>query len=314
MVLLVGQRSDRADRFRVVREGAHRVLAQQSPRISHPERIRSRYTPSLLDNTQGAFLTIQWIGSPNRTLGRHGFHPAAIVIHIMEADLSTVDTFFQDTRGGPDGPVSAHYGIGQQGEIHQYVGEGDAAWHAGKVDRPTWSLIKPGINPNWYTIGIEHEGMHGHPWSEEQYDASANRIAIAANRWAIPIDTDHIIRHSAIRAAKPNCPGSGVELDVLISLAQSVRLSGTLNNLVVQHGVIRAVTGGAVHIGAPTMDAEVDRAASPGEAFTITGWTSSGEAVHGNPHWYRLTDGNFLWAGATSEPTPALEGTPTDTA
>jgi len=33
-----------------------------------------------------------------------------------------------------------------------------AAWHAGRRYNPTWRLIKDTPNPNFYTIGIEHEG------------------------------------------------------------------------------------------------------------------------------------------------------------
>src|SRR5271163_203896 len=99
-----------------------------------------------------------WIGCAkgNYQTGRPGqFQPEAVVIHIMEGTLKGTDSWFNDPRA----KVSAHYGIGTGGLVHQYVKEADTAFHAGIVDRPTWPLLKPRVNPNYYTIGIEHEGM-----------------------------------------------------------------------------------------------------------------------------------------------------------
>src|SRR6266571_1562932 len=105
----------------------------------------------------------KWIGSTNKTFGRQGWRPEAIVVHLMnDEDIASVDEWF-NTPKPPDGepPVSAHYGIAKNGDVHQYVQEMDTAWHAGRVSKPVWALIKPGVNPNLYTAGIEHEGKRG---------------------------------------------------------------------------------------------------------------------------------------------------------
>ncbi len=141
--------------------------------------------------------------SPNFWQGRAGFKPEAVVVHIMDGTLAGTDSHFAN----PATEVSAHYGIGQSGETHQYVDEADAAWHAGRVQNPTWSLLKAGINPNRYTIGIEHEGNAGSAWSENMKQASAARIADICKRWSIPIDREHIIGHYQIDGVRrPNCP------------------------------------------------------------------------------------------------------------
>jgi hypothetical protein len=62
-------------------------------------------------------LPITWIGSCNKTPGRGGFRPEAIVIHIMEGTLGGTDDWFNN----PASKVSAHYGIGRNGQVHQYV-------------------------------------------------------------------------------------------------------------------------------------------------------------------------------------------------
>ena len=90
----------------------------------------------------------------------------------------------------------------KQGVIHQYVDENDTAFHAGVVVNPTWPLMKPGVNPNFYTIGIEHEGRPDDVWPEAQLTASAGLIGEIVARWNIPVDALHLVRHHQIRASQ----------------------------------------------------------------------------------------------------------------
>ncbi len=140
--------------------------------------------------------------TPNFTVGREGFKPEAIVIHIMSGTLLGTDAWFASPASG----VSAHYGISQNGEVHQYVKEEDQAYHAGGVSLPTWKYIKTGVNPNMYTVGIEHEGFEYSSWSEIMKQASAELVSGISKRWNIPLDRDHVIGHYEIRSTKPNCP------------------------------------------------------------------------------------------------------------
>lgn len=247
---------------------------------------------------------ITWIGSPHHSRGRGGYRPRAIVIHVMQSSLACVDEFFNNRHPAPDLPVSAHYGIGSDGRIHQYVAESDAAWHAGRVSAATWSGIVAGVNPNRYTIGLEHEGVSGEPWSEAMYQSSAWLIAQIANRWSIPIGADSVIRHADIYAVKHFCPGTGVDLPTLIELARSELLSGNGTNFVPMCGSTIAQTDLHLRIGAPSSHAESGGAIARGTTLAFVGWTSNGEAVHANAHWYRTADGEYAWAGATAAPVP----------
>jgi N-acetyl-anhydromuramyl-L-alanine amidase AmpD len=159
----------------------------------------------------------EWIGAAaeNFRKGRHGFEPKAIVIHIIVGSLGSAGITFGDPRSS----VSAHYGVGKSGLVHQFVDEADTAFHAGIVVRPTWKLIDPQVNPNLYTIGIEHEGQPQDLWPYEQYTASASMVREIAARWKIPLDRDHIIMHREIRASK-TCPGSA-DIDRLIREASA---------------------------------------------------------------------------------------------
>src|SRR5262245_1762102 len=166
--------------------------------------------PSFCTCRKGRPMPIEakWVGSPNKQTGRAGYKPESIVIHIMEGSLSGTDEWFLS----PKSKVSAHYGVGRHGDIHQYVAEGDTAWHAGRVFNNTWKGKRDGVSPNLNTIGIEHEGQADTEWTDEMYTASAKLLAEIANRWSIPLDRDHVVGHREIYGKK-TCPGSKVNLN-----------------------------------------------------------------------------------------------------
>lgn len=195
-----------------------------------------------------------WIGSPNfgyptGSHGRSGYAPIAIVYHIMEGSLAGTDSWFQN----PASSASAHFGVGANGEIHQYVLTDDAAWTNGIVNRPSWRLLKSGVNPNLYTLSIEHEGKHRRDasgniiesWSptEAQYQAT-----LALSRWLmetyqIPADSDHLIPHSAIDSVNRTfCPGNGFPFDRLIA-----DLAGTVSRWDPQAEIQRLMDRGIIN-------------------------------------------------------------------
>jgi N-acetylmuramoyl-L-alanine amidase len=165
-----------------------------------------------------------WIGCPDSNFSRgrpFGLRPEAVVVHIIDGSFAAGESVFRD----PSTHKSAHYAVSRNGEIHQYVAEHDTAFHAGIVVNPTWALLKPGVNPNFYTIGIEHEGRPDDVWPEAQLSASANLIGEIAARWGIPLDDSHVIRHHQIRASK-TCPGNWLEIGELLKRAPTTLASG----------------------------------------------------------------------------------------
>ena len=154
----------------------------------------------------------KWVGCApeNFRKGRpRGHVPRGIVIHIMEGSLTGTDAWFRN----PKAVVSAHYGVGKNGEMHQYVEEADTAFHAGNAVNPKAQLVtqRPGVNPNYYTIGIEHEGFADDEWTEPMYAASSALIRGISDRWQIPLDQNHVLPHREIRATK-TCPGFKVDI------------------------------------------------------------------------------------------------------
>jgi hypothetical protein len=242
---------------------------------------------------------ITWKGCApgNFRRGRAGFTPDAIVVHIMDGSLVGTDAWFND----PDARVCAHYGVGKTGEVHQYVQETDTAFHAGIVDRPTWTGLRPGVNPNLHTLGVEHEGRANTPWTPAMYNASSALICAAATRWSIPLDRAHVIGHREIRASK-SCPGSQVDLDRLIAQAAGATPPPLPSPHAGRDVTLRVNAN--LRREAPSVSAPVVRVLPAGSLVHAVGFSATGDAVRGNPFWYRDVEGNWIWAGATDQPLP----------
>lgn len=134
---------------------------------------------------------------------RDGYKPEMIVVHISAGTLDSMTSWFMN----PDSQVSSHYGIGKDGSILQYVEEANKAWHAGNLRSPTFKLMKAGINPNLYSIGIENEGQDLAKAPEAQLASLRELIKDIATRYKIPLDRDHIIGHYEVDSVKKAfCP------------------------------------------------------------------------------------------------------------
>jgi N-acetylmuramoyl-L-alanine amidase len=237
----------------------------------------------------------EWIGcaADNFRKGRHGLEPKAIVIHIIVGSLESAGLTFGDPRSS----VSAHYGVGKSGRVHQFVEETDTAFHAGTVVAPTWRLIDPSVNPNLYTVGIEHEGQPQDTWPDQQYRTSAALVRAIAERWKIALDRDHIIMHREIRASK-TCPGS-MDIHRLIREAACAPLPAvqTLQRM-------KATVKVNVRRVKPFTSAAIASVIPAAAEFDVAGFTASGEPVNGNSFWYETPAHDYVWAGATDKPNP----------
>ncbi len=254
----------------------------------------------------------EWIGCvphnfrPGRPVG---YQPQLIVIHVIVGSLLSADRWFNN----PVASVSAHYGVGCDGRVHQYVAESDTAFHAGIVVNPECELVmsRPNVNPNYYSIGIEHEGQPGDAWTDEQAAASAALIADIARRWNIPVDSQHVIQHHEVRASK-TCPGGQEKVDLLIARARTAPVqdvptapasSTPVQSASVDQGGVRTVANVRLRRGAPSTNAPVAGVLQIHTLFNPVG-AVIGESVQGNAAWYRDADGNFIWAGGTDTPHP----------
>jgi hypothetical protein len=152
--------------------------------------------------------------SPNWS-GRNGCGLDAVILHVTgPGSMAGMRSWFAN----PTSQVSAHFGIGKNGEIEQYIDLQNAAWHAGIVNRPNTAnpliadWIARGVSPNRCTVGIELLlGGPAEPLVEyPKMQASLDMLL----RWLldltkIPADRTHIIAHADIdsinRATDPLC-------------------------------------------------------------------------------------------------------------
>jgi N-acetylmuramoyl-L-alanine amidase len=160
--------------------------------------------------------TIQWIGSPNFTQGRQGHKVIGICDHIECGTEAGTESWFRN----PAAQVSAHFSIGRDGSIHQYVHESDTAWAEGIVNNPTSPLFSKfaGVNPNLYLISIEHEGYPQDGLTEVQYQSTLwlHKKLIAEN--GVVVDRTHITGHSAFDSVnRKDCPGPKFPWDRLFN-------------------------------------------------------------------------------------------------
>jgi hypothetical protein len=117
-----------------------------------------------------------WRGSPNYSPNRDGHYlepvQSWIVLHTMVGTMQSADARFQN----PNQQASAHYGVGYEGALWQWVDEKDAAWHSGNY------------TCNLDSIGIEHEDMgnYNSPRPDALYQRSARLVADICKRYGIP--------------------------------------------------------------------------------------------------------------------------------
>ena len=182
------------------------------------------------------------------------FTPEAIVLHRTGGARDSLRARFND----PTASQSAHYVVCRDGRIDQYVQERDTAFHAGMMVAATWPRLRPKVNPNFYTIGIELEGAESDDWPEPQVAAAAMLIAEVARRWKIAVDADHVIPHSAIRSSS-ECPAASCPLARIIELARGTPAAAR----VPRQAVVRTLTRTNLRRGNPSLESPIVRVLPP---------------------------------------------------
>lgn len=162
-------------------------------------------------------LSIKWIGANanNYQVGRAGKTVKYVVCHWIVGTLESADATFQN----PTRIASATYGIGGN-DIHQYVKETDTAYANGN------------LLSNRESCSIEHEGGWLLPDgvtrfkpTDQTHETSAQLVADICKRYNIPIDRQHILKHSEVSDKPTSCPGL-LDIDRIVKRAKE--LSGII--------------------------------------------------------------------------------------
>ncbi|WP_350431997.1 1,6-anhydro-N-acetylmuramyl-L-alanine amidase AmpD [Shewanella sp. H8] len=100
--------------------------------------------------------------------------------------------------------VSAHFLICRDGEVVQYVGCDDRAWHAGI------SEFNGREGCNDFAIGIELEGTDNSGYTDEQYDQLILLTLELMAQYPM-INVNNIVGHCDIAPGRKTDPGSGFD-------------------------------------------------------------------------------------------------------
>ena len=175
---------------------------------------RATLTPSrrrLAIDAAGYATTARRIRSPNRDARPPGLPIELIVVHGIslppgEFGGDAIAQLFTNTLDARAHPafaaiaglrVSSHFLIRRDGELVQFVGCNDRAWHAGA------SSWKGRERCNDFSIGIELEGTDDLPYAAAQYTMLARLVR--ALRRAYPIAD--IVGHRDIAPGRKTDPG-----------------------------------------------------------------------------------------------------------
>lgn len=186
-----------------------------------------------------------WKPSSNFTPGNKG--RKAICLHIAQGGFESSITYMQNNG------VSSHFIVSARGSVAQLVDIADTAYgnglawcdtpaeaaklnavwqgvgwycpHRHKVT-PTWQDITPGINPNYHTISIEHEGLSGRTIPRVQLAATIKLLGWLAQQCPgltpyIPGRT--LIGHRDIDPTdKAFCPGPAFDFTAIAREANAL--------------------------------------------------------------------------------------------
>jgi hypothetical protein len=152
---------------------------------------------------------ITWLPSPFKNLRDARYSIRGVVNHRIVGTLPSARAAF-GVAPGTSRNASSHFGIGYVNgklTVDQYVDLADMAWTNGDVREPTWSRIIPGVNPNLYTVTIEHEdggAVNRGKVSEEVWQASMElqKLLVSGDKDAIRaagirVRHDHIVAQLA---------------------------------------------------------------------------------------------------------------------
>lgn len=145
-----------------------------------------------------------YIQAAHCTRGRGGHRVVALVPHIAEGSMASVDATF----AGGGRQASAHYCV-EGTTVHQYVGLEDTAWAVGD------------FAGNQETVSVEHAGTTAHPPTRQTLETSAHLFAWLARRYG----WDRLVLGENVRLHKwysaTSCP-STMDVGWLVARANEI--------------------------------------------------------------------------------------------
>lgn len=174
---------------------------------------------------------------------RKGYIPIAIVNHISQGSVESCISWFKSKNNHNS---STHFIVGKEGSVYQFVDIDKAAWGNGlyleDIKLASSSLVKSkNINPNLYTVSIEHEGIYEKSkgkLTNKQFEATLSLHKYIINyiknkyKYNVPISRENIIGHNEVDPIrKPFCPGEKFPFEKIIkNLKENVKFNDIENH------------------------------------------------------------------------------------
>lgn len=176
--------------------GIERPLSEDEPGardLAPPDEVSeypgaSRLAPAAPGNYR------RWRGDAPRPISQ-------IVIHITDGRERIAGPIGMFQRPGTQ--ASAHYIVGQEGEVVQMVRHRDIAWHACAANATSVGIEHCARSPK--ELGRDDRGL---PVTDAQYAASAALVRWLCAQLQIPMDRDHIQGHCEAdpKTTHQDCP------------------------------------------------------------------------------------------------------------
>lgn len=144
-------------------------------------------------------------GYPRRgTLGRGGHKIDSICLHITGGSYDSASNWIKR----PEALAGYNAIIRLDGTVVQFVEEQNAAWAHGKVDRPSWPLLRAGINPNQHSLSLARVGSNQNTWTPAQLRATLDVLKYWGHKYDITLKRPYVFGHFEIDSVNRwYCPG-----------------------------------------------------------------------------------------------------------
>jgi len=232
----------------------------------------------------------KWLGpSPNES-GNMG--PVRLgVVHIMEGSLGGTDNWFSNTAA----QVSAHFGVGKDGTVHQYVDTSRIAWAEASF--------------NGQAISVELEGYSGDYLTLAQAVALGNLIKWVNAQHGVPFawtwDPNGVgwIGHGQLGVAggnHPNCPGGDIlsQLPTVLHWASGVATPTPLPQPLPAYGSLPVIGQGSLNWMyvcriQQIVGAKIDGVYGPQTKWDVAVWQNNhglapGDGIVGAKTWEKM--------------------------
>jgi hypothetical protein len=155
-------------------------------------------------------------GYPKGSHGRNGQKIIAIGLHISGGSWSSNYNWITN----PKANASYNAIVKDGGKIVSLVPEENAAYSHGKIVNSTWPLLKPGVNPNLYTLSLARTGSDQRKWSTAQLNSTIKLLKHWCSKYEIKPVRPYIFGHFEIDSVdRWYCPGKNFFETVISELS-----------------------------------------------------------------------------------------------